>query len=61
MTLTITIQMDNAAFEPHPRREIARLLKLVADQMWIKSNLSTYSSVLMDINGNKVGKAEVES
>ena len=56
MTLTITITMDNAAFDPEPGPEVARILRKLADQL--EDNVEKVSA-LRDINGNKVGEVEV--
>ncbi len=54
MTLTIKIDMDNAAFEDPD--EVHRILKKirvdVSDPQW--------SQKLRDINGNTVGNAELQ-
>ena len=59
MKLTITITMDNAAFEPSNGEEIARILEKLA-VLWRGESLEAGESAhLLDFNGNKVGKAEV--
>lgn len=56
--ITLTIQCDNAAFEPEPEYEIARILRELADK--IESNvLEEISCGLHDINGNNVGNLHV--
>lgn len=58
MKLTITIEMDNAAFEPCNGEEARRILGELANAM--PFTLSPGMDLnLRDINGNKVGKAEV--
>jgi hypothetical protein len=61
MQMTITINMDNAAFEPDKGTEVARILRETADAVdgftFISRN--PYSRELHDINGNTVGKAVV--
>lgn len=56
--LRITIKMDNAAFEDSNGTEAARILRRLADDIdglnWTESSQS-----LFDLNGNKVGRAEV--
>ncbi len=62
MKLTITIQMDNAAFTDNSGAEVARILREFADRSEDETDSSwdnTYS--LRDINGNKVGTAEIET
>ena len=62
MTLHITIRLDNAAFEGYDcGNEIARILRELAhmgDRELITPTVGLLS-VLRDINGNQVGKAEV--
>lgn len=54
--ITITINTENAAFDPKPRYEIARILEglsiKIADEWEIPD-------VLLDVNGNKVGTVKV--
>lgn len=61
MTLKLTIQMDNAAFEESPDAECARILRNLASKVEVgeRSLAAGESFSLLDINGNKVGKAEV--
>ena len=60
MKATITINMDNAAFEELPSIELARILQKLAE------HISGYELVyapetytLKDINGNTVGKMQI--
>lgn len=53
MKLRIEIDMDNAAFEDDPQPEVCRILR-----EYIKAG--RLEKVLMDVNGNRVGRAEVE-
>lgn len=57
MTLTLTIEMDNAAFDGVVNRhdEAARILRVAAKRI----QAGAWAMPLMDINGNKVGKVEV--
>lgn len=56
MTLTIEIQMDNAAFEGDSAHdEAARILHEAA----CKIEDGTWNFVVRDINGNTVGTAKV--
>ena len=57
MTVIITIKCDNAAFEPGPGIEVARLLRRMAKDT--ESNLEDQRYV--DLNGNKVASLEVQS
>lgn len=61
MTITITIQCDNAAFDDgHAGAEVARILRKLAARV-DGDSLSDYcGSSLHDINGNKVGAVDVE-
>lgn len=56
---TITIETDNAAFEEHPLIEVSRILHEQADKLKYNWDCPTWSDSLRDINGNKVGKAEL--
>lgn len=55
MRLKIEINMDNAAFEIYPEREINRILKKISLEIMAEE---TYGNC-MDINGNKVGYYEM--
>ena len=57
MTLTIKIEMDNAAFEPCNGDEAARILDEVADKLRENDIHKRITLPLMDVNGNKVGSA----
>ena len=57
VTATLTITMDNAAFEPIPRLEVIRILEQASGKL---ANGNT-SFPLYDSNGNKVGKFEVQA
>jgi len=56
MKLTITIEMDNAAFDP-PELEVARILRDVAQRLDDGQRLSPddWFPALRDVNGNLVG------
>ena len=61
MQLTITIDMDNAAFEDDPE-EVGRILKVAGDK--VERSLgyapdADFSCKLQDINGNTVGSASL--
>lgn len=64
MKVNITIDCGNAAFDfdqGGPAREVARILKKLATRLEDESiDLPDYEVPLHDINGNKVGKLEVE-
>ena len=56
MTINITIETENAAFEDISERpEVARILRELADKIETYRN----PSVIMDINGNRCGSFEV--
>jgi len=48
------VQMDNEAFEDN--NELVRILRDVADKV---EKLKSYPFALFDVNGNKVGTADV--
>ena len=55
--------MDNAAFDPDPGIEAGRILARLAGEMIDGQTLAGpgCSEPLIDFNGNKVGKAMVQS
>jgi hypothetical protein len=58
MKINITIECNNAAFENAPEVETARILRELArkvEQLGLNDNIP-----IIDMNGNKVGKLEVE-
>lgn len=55
MKATITIEMDNAAFENRPASELARILKDIT--LRVKQGDSDFS--VHDINGNTVGSFNI--
>jgi hypothetical protein len=60
MTLTIKIDMDNAAFDPSGTEEEVRILRELADHLEKHGTTRPgWSKSLLDINGNKVGTATV--
>lgn len=60
MTVTITIQTDNAAFEDNGiGAEVARILKEIAVEIHDDTNVDNWDRNLRDENGNTVGKLEV--
>jgi hypothetical protein len=56
MELVITLQIDNAAFEPSAYREVARILREYGQRLLATENLG---ASLRDVNGNTVGHAFV--
>lgn len=62
MTVTITITCDNAAFEDYPGEEIARILRVLAQDAenvpdMPRADWDGYK--VRDINGNTVGRVTV--
>ena len=56
MKATITIEMDNAAFDGSPMTELSAILFLAAE----RTHRGEASFALKDTNGNTVGKLEVK-
>ena len=56
MKLAIEMKLDNAAFAEDARFEVARILKEYADRIESGAGLN---AVIRDVNGNKVGFAEI--
>jgi hypothetical protein len=52
--ITITIKTGNAAFEPDPNYELARILKEIAKKL--ENGYDPEDISIMDINGNNVGE-----
>ncbi len=59
MKATITIEMDNAAFEDTNGIDLARILKRLANQIDDYSLTSADNLTLRDSNGNRVGSFTV--
>ncbi len=57
MNITVTINCDNAAFQPEPECEVARILKELANKLEY-GGMGEYS--LRDVNGNRVGEVKVK-
>jgi hypothetical protein len=57
MTLQLTLEMDNAAFECGNRRaEAARILSKMLADAFATSQPAKTEGKLMDVNGNTVGQ-----
>jgi len=56
MQVKITIDCDNEAFGDTPGMEVSRILRKTCDAMLYGIPKDT---ILVDVNGNKVGKLEV--
>lgn len=62
MTLNITINMDNAAFaDVNNGTEVARILRKLANSIDGISLTANSERGLLDVNGNRVGKATVSN
>ena len=60
MELTVTIQMDNAAFDDHPQVEVAAILRDLTARVEAYAHLAPGVDLsLYDSNGNWVGNAIV--
>lgn len=55
MQATITVNMDNAAFDPDWAPELARILRVAADRVESHRSCADLAG-LLDVNGNKVGR-----
>jgi hypothetical protein len=54
-TFTLTINLDNDAFQPEAEPEVSRILRVVADRLEQNPGYPMYQTVL-DVNGNDVGR-----
>jgi O-succinylbenzoate synthase len=58
--LKIEINMDNAAFgDGDAGAEVARILRRLADKYESYGDMANIENVILDINGNKVGRVKV--
>jgi hypothetical protein len=55
MTIKIVLSTDNSAFEHGAGREVARILRKLAETVEDWPGKSEFSIGLLDFNGNKVG------
>jgi hypothetical protein len=55
MRFTINMTCDNAAFDPYPGEEVARILRDIADRVELGWTDDTWQTI-RDINGNDVGR-----
>lgn len=60
MKLTVTINMDNAAFEPTNGIEVARILRYLAEICDNQNLPPTMALLIRDVNGNAVGAIKVK-
>ena len=59
MKAIITIDLDNDAFQPYKSKEVVRILRRLADDIKTKG-ICAAPTKLMDINGNSVGRFDLE-
>lgn len=52
---TLSVDMDNAAFEDYPVTELTRILDKVVTQFGMQDFHEGHTKSIMDSNGNKVG------
>ena len=55
-TFTVTIRMDNAAFDESPMTELGRIMRRLANDI-NRGDFATDDVTLFDVNGNPVGFA----
>jgi hypothetical protein len=55
-TFKLEIHADNAAFDPDPTPELARLLRELADKVETYGKVGYPFGRLRDLNGNQVGR-----
>jgi hypothetical protein len=53
---TINMTCDNAAFEDNPEREVARILRRIADRLDQFIDIEPTWHTIFDTNGNDVGR-----
>jgi hypothetical protein len=53
----LIFDMENAAFDPTPEREAARILRELADRVEVSGCGDMSEYVVRDVNGNRVGIA----
>ena len=57
MRYTLTVEMDNVAFDNDPGSELARILREAANRVeGFGFQHKDHASPLRDVNGNKVGQ-----
>jgi len=59
MRINIMLGTDNDAFQPHQEDEVARILADLAGQIRAQGIRPGQNIVLRDLNGNRVGVADV--
>ena len=58
MTFTLSLNLDNAAFEDAPAAEVARILTALAETLAGEPSMPEDPLPLCDINGNTVGRCQ---
>ena len=59
MQATITVRMDNAAFETDPAGELAHILRHLADRIEHQWERDHIELPLRDVNGNYIGTCKI--
>ena len=59
MPFTVKIDTDNAAFDPDPGPELARILRRIADHIERGDTYDMFQTIL-DVNGNDVGRFAIK-
>lgn len=59
MRLNIMMSLDNEASQPRPKEEVEQLLAALAKQIGEQGFSPETSIVMRDMNGNRVGVADV--
>ena len=59
MRYTLTIDLDNAAFEDPA--ELSRILRMEAARFVMSADAYPHVKTVQDVNGNTVGQAEITS
>lgn len=59
MIAKVTINCDNAAFEPNLGFELSYILRTLADEVHWAAIAPGFTKSLRDSNGNRVGQLEV--
>lgn len=55
-TFQVLIELDNAAFDPEPANELARVLELIAERLRERTDSPEGAGLVRDVNGNTVGR-----
>lgn len=52
----VLIELDNAAFDPEPANELARILEIIAERLRERTDSPEGVGLVRDTNGNTVGR-----